>query len=88
MGVLTADMDRLRHAMQAEKDSIHKTRESLQEEISRFQEECQRIRQVINESEPVCAALYSQLGFSPGAFLGQVECWWLRIYDDGDDVTE
>ena len=53
MQSLTADMEQLRYAMEAEKDSISKGKQTLEEEMARFEEERTRISQVINNSEPV-----------------------------------
>jgi len=54
MKALTADMECLRNAMHSEQDAILCNRKKLLEEMARFQEERQRISQVINESYPVC----------------------------------
>lgn len=53
MQSLTADMEQLRHAMETEKESITKGKQTLEEEMARFNEERTRISKVINNSEPV-----------------------------------
>lgn len=57
MKTLTDDMEILRQTMQSEKDSIHKGRQGLIDEIARFEEERQRISQVINDTQPVIILL-------------------------------
>lgn len=83
MQSLTVDMERLRQAMQAEKDSIIDSKQSLQDSVDRFQQEKQRISHVINESEPVPLTPSPSIP-SPGEALR----WWLSVHDDGHDITQ